>query len=351
MTMRTSIVEKPTSVDDLLETGLLNNWYLVCRDTDLGNKPLGLKRLNRDIVLWRDQSGGIRAVEDFCPHRGAQLSIGNVCNGNVACAYHGVEVNGDGAVAAVPSTPNSPLIGQKLLRSYPCQQRHGAIWVYFSDGLSDAPPPPLRFPDEFETGEWSGFVDIRHFECNWQLVRDNQFDPVHGSFLHAGTHALSWGSKETELGYQKTELGFVVWRKNQQGINLDRTWMQRYEGCGFWTITDLPFPRNEGGGTVRLFRYPTPIDRDNCITYNYRLQRHTGWRRDLWRFLYKNRVQYRGQEVLEQDRVALRTIPRDAAGRENLLQIDLGVARIRRLYRDEAERQFAALHGTAAAAE
>jgi phenylpropionate dioxygenase-like ring-hydroxylating dioxygenase large terminal subunit len=349
--MRKSIVEKPSSVEDILETGLLNNWYLVARDSEIGNKPVGLKRLNRDIVVWRDKTGEVHAVEDFCPHRGARLSLGHVCDGNVACAYHGLQVDGNGVIATTPPTPNSPLVGMKAITAYPCQERHGAIWVYFADESHQGPLPELRFPDEFESGEWCGFVDIRQFECNYQLVRDNQLDPVHGSYLHAGTHALFGGRKDADMGFEKTDLGFVVWRKNQQGVNLDRTWVQRYEGCNFWAITDLPYPPHEGGGMVRLFRFPTPIDRENTLVWNYRLLKATGWRRDLWRFLYKNRVHFRGAEVLEQDRVALSQIPVDALQRENLLQCDIGVARIRRRYREEAERQFRAMTAGAAAAE
>jgi phenylpropionate dioxygenase-like ring-hydroxylating dioxygenase large terminal subunit len=344
--------EQPSSVEEIIETGVLDNWYLVARDTDVDTTPVGLTRLSRDIVLWRDGAGALHCVEDFCPHRGAKLSLGKVCNGNVACAYHGVEVNGAGEIAAVPTEPNSPFIGRKSVRHYPVQERHGAIWVYF--GVDEAAEPPeLRFPDEFYTGEWSGFVDIRQFECNYQLVRDNQIDPVHGSFLHVGTHALTGaGEVAGDIGFERTERGFVVWRKYQQGVNLDRTEVFRYEGSGFWAVTDLPYQDNEGGGTVRLFRYPTPIDRDNCLVYNYRLRKMTGWKLDLWRFIYKNRAASRGVIVLEQDRVALAAIPSDARDRELLLQLDLGVSHIRRMYRDEAERQFEAISvGASVAAE
>ena len=334
--------QQPSSVEEIVETGILDNWYLVARDTDVDTHPVGLTRLSRDIVLWRDVDGKIHCVEDFCPHRGAKLSLGRVCDGNVACAYHGVQVNGAGEFAAIPTEPNSPFIGQKAVRRYPVQEQHGAIWVYF--GVDEhAEPPELRFPDEFYTGEWSGFVDIRPFECNYQLVRDNQVDPIHGSFLHAGTHALSWGEVAGELGFERTERGFVVWRTYQQGVNLDRTEVFRYSGSGFWAVTDLPIQEHEGGGTVRLFRYPTPIDRDNCLVYNYRLQRRTGWRLDMWRFMYKNRVGERGAGVLEQDRVALSEIPRQAQDRELLLQLDVGISHIRRMYRDEAVRQFEAI--------
>jgi hypothetical protein len=53
--------------------------------------------------------------------------------------------------------------------------------------------------------------------------------------------------------------------------------------------------------------------------------------------------------VLEQDRVALEAIPADARQREHLLQCDIGVAHIRRLYREEAERQFKAQTAAVAA--
>jgi phenylpropionate dioxygenase-like ring-hydroxylating dioxygenase large terminal subunit len=343
--------DAPKSVEDLLETGLPHQWYLIARDTEIGNKPVALKRLDRDIVLWRDASGTVNCLEDFCPHRGAKLSLGHVCDGNITCAYHGLQFDGAGVCKATPPTPDSPFVGKRMATSYPCREAHGAIWVYFGDGRHEAEPPPLRFPDEFENGEWSGFVDIRVFECNWQLVRDNQFDPMHGSFLHVGTHILDAGRKDAELGFERQERGFVVWRKNQQGVNLDRTWLMHFEGSGFWAITDLPYPRKEGGGLGRLFRYPTPIDRSTTLVWNYRMQKLSGWKRDVWRFLYKNRGSDRGVAVLEQDRAALVGIARNGAHRENLLQCDVGVANIRRLYRQAAEQQFAALTRQPSAAE
>ena len=49
--MRNLNVEQPSSVDEILETGLLDNWYLVARDSEVGRGPLALTRLSRDIVL------------------------------------------------------------------------------------------------------------------------------------------------------------------------------------------------------------------------------------------------------------------------------------------------------------
>jgi phenylpropionate dioxygenase-like ring-hydroxylating dioxygenase large terminal subunit len=109
----------PVSADDIVRTGVLNHWYLVCRSSDVGQKPTRLTRLNRPIALWRDKDGKVHAIEDFCPHRGARLSMGHVVDMGLACRYHGVTVDGEGVIRAVPPVRDCPLVGQKAIAGYP----------------------------------------------------------------------------------------------------------------------------------------------------------------------------------------------------------------------------------------
>ena len=37
-----------------------------------------MKALGRNLVLWRDAAGALNCLEDYCPHRGARLSRGEV---------------------------------------------------------------------------------------------------------------------------------------------------------------------------------------------------------------------------------------------------------------------------------
>src|SRR5262245_59804714 len=170
---------EPSSSDDLLETGLPNLWYLIARSEDIDVRPVALKRLDRNIVLWRGEKGEINVVEEYCPHRGAPLSMGEVINRNVACAYHGVQVTGEGILADVPPTPNCPLVGQKAIKSYPCRELAGAIWAYFGDEAHAQAPEPI-FPEEITSNEWTGFLITKTWQCNWQVALDNRADPVHG---------------------------------------------------------------------------------------------------------------------------------------------------------------------------
>ncbi len=119
--------------EDLLRTGLLDLWYLVASAGDVSDRPIGIKRLGRNLVLWRDAAGAVHALEDYCPHRGAPLSLGRVAGGRLSCAYHGFEIDAEGAIAAVPATPECPLVGQRAVRVYPVREIAGAIFVYFSE--------------------------------------------------------------------------------------------------------------------------------------------------------------------------------------------------------------------------
>jgi hypothetical protein len=84
-----------------------------------------------------------------------------------------------------------------------------------------------------------------------------------------------------------------------------------------------------------------------------RYQKSSGWRRDLWRFLYKNRLEKRHEDVIEQDREMIEAIPHDSGPRETMIQCDVGVARIRRMLAQEAEAQARRIneHAASRAAE
>jgi len=64
------------TVDDRLASGLRNYWYPIYRSEDLGARPVGVKRLNEDLVLWRDSHGAAHCFADYCAHRAARLSLG-----------------------------------------------------------------------------------------------------------------------------------------------------------------------------------------------------------------------------------------------------------------------------------
>jgi phenylpropionate dioxygenase-like ring-hydroxylating dioxygenase large terminal subunit len=327
--------------DLLLNTGLRNLWYPVVPSWRLHDAPLGITRLGENIVLWRDAHGGVRAIEDRCPHRGARLSLGWNLGDRVACWYHGVEVRGDGVVAAVPAIEKCPLVGKQAVKTYPAKEAHGAVFVYFGDALHPE-PPPLEFPEQLTSPEWSSFLCTAHWKCNYRYAIENVMDPMHGTYLHAQSHSMAGGDKTAEFRIRKTDTGLVFEKTNQQGLNFD--WVEWGESGAQWMRLSIPYQKKFGpGGSFYIVGYATPVDADNTEVFFWRCRKVQGWQRDVWRFMYKNRLEGLHWEVLEQDHELLENMAPEARSREFLYQHDVGMVRIRRMLETQAREQAQAL--------
>jgi phenylpropionate dioxygenase-like ring-hydroxylating dioxygenase large terminal subunit len=329
------------TADDLLRTGLLDLWYLVASTNDVSDRPVAFKRLGRNLVLWRDDAGAVHALDDYCPHRGAPLSLGRMLEGRISCAYHGFEIDAAGVIANVPATPDCPLVGQRAVRVYPVREIAGAIYVYFTDKPNVVPPEPM-IPEELTSPEWSSFLFTTEWSCNWQIALDNRVDPIHGSFLHSGSFTLGYGRQDSLLKVTPSAHGFTTERDNQRGVNIDWHEAEFRPGNIMWVRTDIPYPPSVGGGSFRINGHPTPIDDETTFVWFFRSRKISGWQRDLWRFLYLNRLENYATTVVEQDRLLLEALSLETRTSEKLAQSDIAVGRMRRLLREEAERQVAA---------
>ena len=169
----------PDAREARVNLGLQQLWYPVLASWQLGREPRGIQRLGQHIAVWRDDAGGVRAIEDRCPHRGARLSMGCSRGDKLACWYHGVEVDAGGVVTDVPATDQSAMRGKKILRSYRAEEAHGAIFLWFGEGE----PPPLRLPEQLTSDEFSGFLCTAVWRCNYRYAHDNLMAPICMRFL------------------------------------------------------------------------------------------------------------------------------------------------------------------------
>src|SRR5262249_46400270 len=162
-------------LDQVLEVGVRNLWYAVAPSWSVTDKPVGLTVLRENIVLWRGTDGKIRILQDHCPHRGAKLSLGSVQDCHIACGYHGVQLDGNGTIVAVPAYPGATLVGRSAVRSYPVREASGCIWAFFGEGE----PIHFEIPEDLLSEEWNGFLTTQVWNCNYQYAYDNLVDPMH----------------------------------------------------------------------------------------------------------------------------------------------------------------------------
>lgn len=334
----TNIQIDPT--EEVLADGLNDLWYAICPSSFVNDRAVSLRRVGYKIALWRDPSSGkVHALEDHCPHRGAPLSLGIVLGDRVACPYHGVEVRHDGVVTRVPGSPGCKLEGTKSTKSFHVKEVAGVIFLYKSS-TDVAEPPPLDLPEQLTSDEWTHFVCYTEWGNDYRYVIDNVMDPMHGAFLHKMSHTMFGGSQQAEFESRDTEHGFIFEKKGQKDVNFD--WSE-FIDTGIHTLRlEIPYPKTGGpGGNFTIVGSYTPISKDLCTVIHWRCRKLTGWQRDVYRFLYKNRLEARHWDVLEQDRVALENMELDANKREFLYSHDMGVVRARRFLKGKANEQLA----------
>jgi len=329
------------AVDRLLALGLRNRWWPICPSRFVADKPIGIQRLGERLVLWRESDGRLHVQDDRCPHRGAPLSRAHHLGDRLACAYHGVEVMGDGSVKAVPAYPRCDLVGKRAVRTFPAQEVKGAIFAWFGDVLHPM-PAPFAPAEQLASDQYEAFLCYGEWDAPYRFGIDNNMDPMHGRFLHAESHSMSGGDKEAEFAVNQTPTGFMFQKRAQRDVNFD--WSEWGDTGILFVRLEIPYPKTGGpGGNFGIIFHATPIDDKSSAVFVFRWRKVSGWQRDVWRFLYKNRLEERHFHVLEQDRTMLEAMRPDADAAEHLYQHDIGLQRVRRHLRREAERQVAAL--------
>jgi phenylpropionate dioxygenase-like ring-hydroxylating dioxygenase large terminal subunit len=329
--------------------GLRGRWYPLTAAKNVGRTPVRVDRMGEGIVLWRDAAGAIHAQEDRCPHRGARLSQGRVIEDTIACPYHGIQLDAAGRIVAVPALPGCPVEGRLALRTYAAAEIGGAVFAYFPTPAGEA-APPYAGPAELSDPAWSHFICETTWQTNYRYAVENVIDPMHGPYLHGDSHTMFVGAKDDVMEITDTADGFRISRKLQKDVAFD--WTEFGDDGGFYMRLDIPYPVKCGpGGPFRVIGFATPIDERTTQIFFWRLRRVSGWERDLWRFLYRERLEARHYAVLEQDRVALEGMPDDAREREMLYQHDIGITRLRRRFKALAREQIEAARALAAARE
>jgi phenylpropionate dioxygenase-like ring-hydroxylating dioxygenase large terminal subunit len=162
-----------------------NLWYVAAWDYDLKpNIPVGLAILGEPIVIWRNSTGILTALENRCVHRLAPLSLGRCEGENLRCMYHGIVYDRSGAVVEIPGQDQIPQLAK--VRAYPIVERHSWIWIWMGDPLAadDALIPPAVGLDDPDYILGSGQLD---YAAEARLINDNLLDFSHLSYVHANS--------------------------------------------------------------------------------------------------------------------------------------------------------------------
>ena len=144
--------------------------------------PVRVKLLTEPLVAFRDSSGRVGLLEEFCPHRRTSLFLGRNEEDGLRCVYHGWKFDVVGNCLDMMNEPEGSDYRTKVKAvSYPTVEMGGTIWAYM--GPADKQLPPPRF-------EWTQVPDSHRLvsknlqECNWLQALEGGIDTAHAPILH-----------------------------------------------------------------------------------------------------------------------------------------------------------------------
>jgi phenylpropionate dioxygenase-like ring-hydroxylating dioxygenase large terminal subunit len=223
-------ISVPPSSEDVM-LALRHCWQPVARLGDLKDGPRRAVLLDQPLAVFLTESGEVAAVADRCAHRGASLSMGQVCGESIQCPYHGWEWSGAGTCTRIPSLADQRQIPPLArIPSYPVRLQWGLVWTTLEEPLTDVPDVPWFDEDSWTWGHGEPF----ELPVAFGLMIENFRDVAHFAFVHAATLGPQPAVVEP-LAPARDGLEVTLRRNMEWGDGASSTWGALRE-IGYHTI-------------------------------------------------------------------------------------------------------------------
>jgi phthalate 4,5-dioxygenase len=136
--------------------------------------PVRVKLLGEDLLAFRDTSGRIGLLDEYCPHRRVSLFFGRNEECGLRCVYHGWKFDAEGRCVDMMNEPDELQFKNKIrTTSYPTVEVGGIIWAYMGPPALQPPPPNFAWTQVPET----------HRHVTKDMVKNNFPDCLSRSIL------------------------------------------------------------------------------------------------------------------------------------------------------------------------
>ena len=310
--------------------GMTEYWYPVMASHQLKGKIVTKRLVGQDFILVR-HDGRAYALEDKCAHRKFPLSNAR-CEfaGHITCSYHGwtYDVTNGVLKAALTDGPNSPLVGNVRLRSYPVEERCGMIFVWMGNG--DRVPIEDDLPEEMLRADARIFTLFRHTKGNWRYACENGIDEGHNKMLHRTSRWVffrrlpAWN--ETEM-VRSDDGKWLARRQNSVHESDEYPGLGQWPRFNFWQRRSRTvMANNQHTVAIRLpcllrvtqpgranwthYNWYIPVDRENYLDVGVAVAWASGFKRLTWWLRYWTYILlFHRYDFISQDLWAIAQMP------------------------------------------
>ncbi|BBX62636.1 hypothetical protein MSAS_18100 [Mycobacterium saskatchewanense] len=152
--------------------------------------------MGRSVLLTRASDGSVRAFDNVCLHRQAQVATGCGVAKRFSCPYHAWTYDNAGRLVGLPGREGFPELHVKSdgLTELPAAEFAGFLWVALDSGATldvAAHLGPLAEElDSWGIGRWAPLGEkVLDSAINWKLAIDTFAENYHFATVHRQTFA------------------------------------------------------------------------------------------------------------------------------------------------------------------
>src|SRR5499433_4478598 len=109
--------------------GFHQSWFPLALAREIvPGQVMGRDFLGTRVIVYRGADGRAVVQSAFCPHLGADLSVGQVIDGQIRCAYHHWRFDCSGRCVDIPAGDKIPP-GARIA-TYPSAEAWGLVWAF-----------------------------------------------------------------------------------------------------------------------------------------------------------------------------------------------------------------------------
>ena len=254
-------------------------WHPIEMSERLGERPIKLRILSEDLILFRDRSGRPGLITPRCIHRGAPMAFAKVEARGIRCPYHGWLFDTEGNCLEQPCEGKDKPAFRARCRQpwYPVEERYGLVFAFMGPP-NKKPLLPQWSPFENLTPDEKLVPDAASYSVggdeteeiipwNWLQDWENTMDPFHVVILHSAFSGPQFNPEMAvmpDVNWHDTKLGmqYTAHRKFPDGREMDR-------------ITHVMFPSLRSvpniqlsGGIAESMGWLVPVDDNRHRTFH-----------------------------------------------------------------------------------
>jgi phenylpropionate dioxygenase-like ring-hydroxylating dioxygenase large terminal subunit len=242
-------------------------WYPVEWDRNLRRgQAIDVSFWNRSIAVFRGKDGSLNAIENRCAHRQMKLTLGEVGDCTITCAYHGWMYDGEGRCTQMYHDLFGHTFPRIRIASFPVQVKHGLIWIFPGDRALASGRQVPDIPELEGPRPWGSIALDFTWRAHHSMIIDNVSD-----FTHAYLHRKSRPFTEAKLTMMDPQPDRVllaydtkVGQGKISGLFVDR----KTTNTNAMTLAyEYPYQWSNTDGKIKHWCFFLPIDERTTRTF------------------------------------------------------------------------------------